>query len=214
MGRHVHRHLNALKAGIFGWLVLKCIEFVGFLRIGTAGIARLSLAPCRRGFLATRHDALKCRIPSILNGIIRSAGKTFRNLRPFISELSVSINDGLILLLSPFTLVDVRIQVVVPTLTALLTESPLELASNEGPFLVPMDLDQPHHCGVFLRRPWPFDEARFEDFLPSMQTLNIASAGKSISNLLPVLPRVGVHGLPEYLIFVLRPFPHGSSPLP
>ena len=54
----------------------------------------------------------------------------------------MSIDDDLILLLSPLVLADVRVQVVVPTLSALLADAARQLLSNEAPVFGAVFLDQ------------------------------------------------------------------------
>ena len=45
----------------------------------------------------------------------------------------MSIDDDLILLISPLVLADVRVQVVVPTLSALLADAARQLLGDEAP---------------------------------------------------------------------------------
>ena len=66
----------------------------------------------------------------ILDGIISSSWQPFGNESPFVSHptvnlniLLVRLNNSLILLISPSLFPDVRIQVIMPPLTALLTDS-------------------------------------------------------------------------------------------
>jgi hypothetical protein len=87
----------------------------------------------------------------------------------------VRIREGAVFLLCPFTFVDVWIQVIVPTLPALFPQPSLELPRNKGPFLIAVLLNEPDNRRIFLWRPRTFYEARFQDFLPSVQALNVSS---------------------------------------
>lgn len=80
----------------------------------------------------------------------------------------MGINDDLILLVCPFPFIDVGIKMVVPSLSTLLSESSLQLSSNERPFLVPVNLDKPNDSRVFLGCPRSLNQTRFENLLPTM----------------------------------------------
>ena len=54
----------------------------------------------------------------------------------------MSIDDDLILLISPLVLADVRVQVVVPTLSALLADAARQLLGDEAPVFGAVFLDQ------------------------------------------------------------------------
>jgi hypothetical protein len=57
--------------------------------------------------------------------------------------LFVSLNYGLVLLLGPAILADVRVEVVVPALSALLSDAPRQLLGDVAPVFGAVLLDQP-----------------------------------------------------------------------
>ncbi len=74
----------------------------------------------------------------ILDGIVSSAREHFCDFGPSISEAHVTLDNNSILVHCPcFGLVDSRIQVIVPTFTALLSTSPHEIGCNGTPLLGP-----------------------------------------------------------------------------
>lgn len=64
--------------------------------------------------------------------------------------LPVRLNDDLILLLGPFVLADVGVEVVVPALSALLADPSGQVFGHEAPILGPVALDQLEHQLVFF----------------------------------------------------------------
>jgi hypothetical protein len=55
--------------------------------------------------------------------IVGSSWQKLGDFAPFVSVLFVSLNDGSIFFSGPFVFLDVRIQMIVPALAALLTNS-------------------------------------------------------------------------------------------
>lgn len=52
----------------------------------------------------------------------------------------MGVSDGLIFLVCPFTLVNMRVEVIVPAFPALLSQSSVELPGYMAPFLRPVHL--------------------------------------------------------------------------
>jgi hypothetical protein len=69
------------------------------------------------------HFPLESRVKTIFDVVVCSSRQKFCDLAPFVSVLFVSLNDGSIFVTGPFVFLDVRIQVVVPALAALLANS-------------------------------------------------------------------------------------------
>lgn len=123
------------------------------------------------------------------------------------------IDDDAILILSPFTLIYVWIEVVIPALAALLAQATVELTRDKGPLLVSVDLHQTDYCGVLLRGPRTLNETRLEHLLPAMQALHIGSFRESGSNLLPILASELLDCPPKKVIFFFCPLSHRSPTL-
>ena len=105
----------------------------------------------------------------------------------------------------PGTLLDPRIQMVVPSLTALLTDASWQPMSYVCPLLSSLFVDTFENNQVFFIEPLSFDQVRVENFLPAVQTLNITSVWKPLSNLFPAFAFVGVYSLFKELVLGLGP---------
>lgn len=64
------------------------------------------------------------------------------DLSPAVAQHLVGLTDDAVLLLSPAGLLYLRVQVVVPALTALLPQPALQVLGNKGPMLCAVLLDQ------------------------------------------------------------------------
>ena len=73
------------------------------------------------------------------------------------------------------------------------------------PLLRSLFVDTFENNQVFVITPRSFDQIRVENFLPAVQTLNIASIWKHLSNLFPAFAFVGVYSLFKELVFGLGP---------
>lgn len=98
------------------------------------------------------------RVPVVLNGIIRTPWEVLCNLRPLVPQFLVQLHDFLILLLRKAGLVDIRGQVVVPALTALLPDAVPKLAGDESPALGAVLVQEGDKTLVLLPRPWAFGD--------------------------------------------------------
>ena len=103
----------------------------------------------------------------------------------------IAINDEKhhLFLKTPRILLNVWVEVVVPTLTALLWLLAWDLGCNLLPALWTFLLDEVGEPGVFLNSPRTFDvsdKVRFKKMTPSVQTLVIASALDTLRYLAPV----------------------------
>ena len=97
------------------------------------------------------------RVPVVFDGVVRPARDQLCNLCPLVSPLLVRIVDHPIFLVRPRRLLDVRVQVVVPPLSALLPNPPLQLLCNQSPTLRPVLPHQLYHLLVLLFGPRAFD---------------------------------------------------------
>jgi hypothetical protein len=71
----------------------------------------------------------------VLNRVISPPGKHFGHLRPLISMSSMCQKENPLLMRHPFNLKNIWVEVIMPSLTALLPQAPLDEFSNEGPSL-------------------------------------------------------------------------------
>ena len=102
------------------------------------------------------NPALERRVPVVLDGIVGPPGKELGNLCPSVSNPRVRSQNDHILDLCPRTLKDGRVDVVVPSLTALLPNPSGERLGNHGPLDRPMLLNKETHTLILLGRPRTF----------------------------------------------------------
>ena len=69
----------------------------------------------------------------ILDGIICPSRKPFRNQRPTITEFFMSFNDSEVFFFGPTLLLDIGIEMVVPSLPTLLTDTARKVLCNVTP---------------------------------------------------------------------------------
>lgn len=63
----------------------------------------------------------------------------------------MSFDNNLVLVFCPFLLADVRVQVIMPALTALLANASWQVLRNETPVLRAIILHKPQHQLIFFR---------------------------------------------------------------
>lgn len=114
----------------------------------------------------------------------------------------MEVNDLSIFLFSPFVIFNVRIEVIVPSLSALLTDSARKVRSDLAPVFSPMLKDKLDDNLIFFLGPRSFCQSWIEYFLPSVQTLHVSSAFQFSSNLFPPFSSILLHQSPQ--IFILK----------
>ena len=102
---------------------------------------------------------------------------------------------------------------IVPSFTTLFAKTSLELTSNKGPLLLAMNLDESNDSGIFFRSPGTLNETGLENFLPSVETLNVTATRKMGGNLFPILSRVFLDCPTKLLVFFFCPLSHGCTAL-
>lgn len=120
------------------------------------------------------HFTFESRIKSIFNVIVSPARQELCNFRPFISKLLVKSDNGYVLLRSPFILLNVRVQVIVPPFATLLSYSPWESLCNVAPILSTVFCNIFREFLILFLAPGSFNHRRIEHFLPPMKTLDIS----------------------------------------
>jgi hypothetical protein len=131
----------------------------------------------------------------VLNVVVSAPRQVLGDLRPSVAQFLMSLDDEHIFLLSPLVLLDVRVQVVVPSVLIINKWLPfpalLAYPSREGGGdLTPVHRSVfPHHCHecvVLFISPGSLDHCRIEDFLPPMQALHIGATLEKRCDPLPV----------------------------
>ena len=138
----------------------------------------------------------------------RVIGTTFKNLSyisPFISLTLVRDEKNQLFFKAPGILLYLWVEMIVPSLSALLTNSTWKMLCYIGPLLWSLFLDKPQYKSIFFNTPRPFHKLWIEDFLPSMKTLHICPSLKTLSDLLPVSAPVLLYSDGKLLVFLSRP---------
>jgi len=127
------------------------------------------------------------------------------DFRPLVAVLLVRFNDGTVLFLCPFVFLDGWVQVIMPPLATLLSNSSGKSLGNVAPVLCSELLDVVGELGVFLAAPRTLDHHRIENLLPSVQALHVGLVRKVLCDLLPVLGPIFVDQLSELFVFLFVP---------
>ena len=122
----------------------------------------------------------------IFNVIVRSTVQILRDLRPSISVLQMEVQNFLVLFFGPPILFDVWVQVIVPTLSALLSDSAFEVVCNLTPVLGAIHLHLLNQHTIFFFCPGTLYHFRIKYLLPSVETLDVRSALKALSDSFPI----------------------------
>ena len=98
---------------------------------------------------------LELRVEPVLNRIICAAWEGLCDLAPFVPKIIMHLQNDTVLLRRPFLFANVWVQMIVPSLTALLPDSPGQSISNSAPVFGTKLLN---HCTkhfILLTSPWP-----------------------------------------------------------
>ena len=119
------------------------------------------------------HLALQGAVPVVFDRVVRASDERLRDLRPSVPVLRVRDDELLVLLPGPLLALDLRVEMVVPPLAALLPDPPGELLRDLTPLLRAERLDELDDLVILLLRPRALHELGVEDFLPAVQALDV-----------------------------------------
>jgi hypothetical protein len=114
------------------------------------------------------HFAFEGGVPMIFDRVIRSPRDHFRNLRPPIPIPLMRRNYRQILILSPVLSLYARVQMVMPSLPALLPDSARQLTRNRTPILRTTLMHHLHYNAVLFLRPRTLNQFGIQYLLPSV----------------------------------------------
>jgi hypothetical protein len=137
--------------------------------------------------------------------VISSSREKFGYFGPFVAILFMGLNYSSIFFRCPFIFLDIRIQMVMPSLSALLSNPTWQSLSDVTPIFCAILFDINSKTVILFLAPRSFDHGRVENFLPSMETLNICPLVKEGGNPLPVPGAVLLHELCQLVIFFSVP---------
>mmetsp|Transcript_30730 Transcript_30730/g.98142 ORF Transcript_30730/g.98142 Transcript_30730/m.98142 type:complete len:265 (-) Transcript_30730:105-899(-) len=170
-------------------------------------LGRCAAAPCP---LALRHQPLldlplHGRVPVVLDSVVSSPRKVLGNLSPTIAVLLVGGNKLPVLLLGPGVPPDVGVEVVVPSLTALLADTAGQLLRDERPLLGAVLLDELDDLLILLLGPRALDKVGVEHLLPAVQALDVRAVREVLGDFLPVLAVEVLHGRAQDIVLLRCP---------
>jgi hypothetical protein len=104
----------------------------------------------------------------VLNSVVSSAIKDFGDLCPLVPYSSMIQIENPFLFITPSYLLDFWIEMVVPSLPALLAYSSWKMLCNLSPFLRTMHLNKLKNKSVFFFSPGTFHQTWIKYLLPSV----------------------------------------------
>lgn len=139
-----------------GWQFLlgPCLALVEVL---DASLSRLLL-----------HFSLQSTVEVILYMVIGATVQKSRDFGPPVTEFLVEFEDLLVLLLSPPILFYVGVEVIMPALAALLSDTTLYVMSYLAPILSTVDAHHLYETAILLLRPGTLHHLRVEHLLPAV----------------------------------------------
>ena len=114
----------------------------------------------------------------ILYSVISSTLEVLRYISPLVADPLVVDEEKPLFLVAPSDLLDPLVQVVVPSLPALLPDSPGQVLSYLSPLLWAIKLNKLDNKPILLLGPRTLDQVRVEDLLPPVQTLHVCATRK------------------------------------
>ena len=117
----------------------------------------------------------------------------------------MGLNDGNIFFVSPFVLLDARVEVVVPSFSALFPNSSRQSLSNVTPIFCAKLFDIKGKSIIFILTPGSFDHGRVQNFLPPVQALDVSSLVKVRGYSLPVPSPVFLNKLRKLVVLLSVP---------
>ena len=114
---------------------------------------RLSLHDPRKAVLEVLNFPLHARIPVVLDVVVGAAGQRLGDVCPAVAEKLVVQEQEPVFVFGPRRLFDVRIEVVVPPLAALLSFAPGQVVCDRGPLFGAQLGDELHKQNVLFFAP-------------------------------------------------------------
>lgn len=121
----------------------------------------------------------------VLDRIVGATRQQFGYLCPLITPLQVRLVDDVVLLFRPRGFLDVGIQVIVPPLPTLLTDTTAKMSCDECPLFGAIFGDQLDHFVVLLFRPGSLDEVRINHLCPPLLTLDVGAIFEKLGDGIP-----------------------------
>lgn len=138
------------------------------------------------GLLLQFHFPFQRGVEAVFDVVVCSSGEELGDFTPFVTVLFVSLDDGAIFFSGPLVLLDIRVKVVVPALAALFADSPWECLGDVAPIFCAKFLDILCEPFILFLAPGTFHHGRIENFLPSVEALDVSSLIQERGYSLPI----------------------------
>ena len=126
------------------------------------------------------------RIVSILDGVVCAAIHLLGNVAPSVTVHKMQLDNEHVFLHGPLALADVWIQVIMPSLSTLLSNAPWQALGHLGPVLGTLRRDDVREDLILLLRPGALGEmAAVVKLEPASVTLDLRLAGQKLTNTIP-----------------------------
>ena len=114
-------------------------------------------------------------VPMVFDRIVGSSGQKLANQSPSVAKSCVSVDYGLVFLLSPPLLLYIGVEVVVVAFAALFANPAREVFGYCGPILGPVFADKFDEDVIVFLGPGTLYQLRVEDLLPTVETLDVGA---------------------------------------
>jgi hypothetical protein len=159
------------------------------------------------GLESTRHFGqllLHARVPVVLDGVVGTTLEHLGYLSPLVAVVAVHQIEDPLFLTAPAYLLDLRVQMVVPALPALLADPPWEVFSNQSPLLGTVLVDKMKDHAILFLSPRALNETWVQNFLPPMQALHVCAPGELFGDSFPILSSMFADSFCEMLILYTK----------
>lgn len=169
VGDGVLLHIEVMF-GLYGFLFGSNGQLAVVLRLNFIFLVLIAVVDIR-----DFHFTFQSGIKSIFYMVICATWQVLCDFRPFVSKFLVESDDGHVLLVGPLVFLDVGVQMIVPPLTTLLSNSPWQSLCNVTPILGSKLCNIFREFLIFFSAPWTFDHWGIQNFLPPVKTLDISA---------------------------------------
>lgn len=167
---------------------LRIINLIGF-GVFLFGLGLLITRLLCEGVRVVFGDVLlELGVESVLDGVVGPSGECLGDLAPTVAVFGVHHKDQAIFLLRPLLLADVGVEVVVPSLPALLANATRQSCCDGTPVLGPVILHHLPQDVVLLLGPGTLgDKGLVLEFKPAIKALDFRPTWHTLAYLVPTL---------------------------
>ena len=117
----------------------------------------------------------------------------------------MGLYDGQIFLVGPFVFLDIRVQMIMPSLSALLANSSRQSLCNVTPIFCAKLFDIISKPIILLLAPWSLYHGWIQNFLPPVQALDVGPLIEKGGNSLPVSSTIFLDKFSKFVVLICVP---------